>query len=165
MDVSTATDPVYFYCFQLCLSYMQEDAPPVWCSTSLVIFFFYHLDALWSQSFFTPWIVTLLKNLFKILSVWLCHHSVTKYFYIMASYTISAFRFNLQYCLLIIAFSVYNCHEILFSYRKKEKLSVHKSLLNLLSHYVSKWKICVTIDFFVFAKDFIYLFEGHFTTQ
>lgn len=85
-------------------------------------FFFYHLNALWSQSFFTPWIVTLLKNLFKILSVWLRHHSVTKYFYIMASYTISAFRFNLQYCLLIIAFSVYNCHEILFSYRKKREI-------------------------------------------
>lgn len=72
-------------------------------------------------SFFTPWIVTLLKHLVKILSTWLCHHSATKYFYTTASYTISEFGSNFQYCMLIIAFSVYNCHKILFSYTKKKK--------------------------------------------
>lgn len=76
------------------------------------------------QSFFTLRTVTLLKHLFKIISVWLCHHSVTKYLYTMASYTISAFGFNLQYYMLIIAFSVYSYHRILFSYRKKRKKEI-----------------------------------------
>lgn len=81
-----------------------------------------------TQYFFTLWTVILLKHLFKIISVWLCYHSIAKYFYTMASYTISAFGFNQQYCMLITAFSIYNCHKILFSYwKKKEKFSVHKS--------------------------------------
>lgn len=74
----------------------------------------------WTQSFFILWTVTLLKHLFKIISVWLCHHSFTKYFYTMANYTISAFGFNLQHFMLITAFFIYNYPKILFSYRKKK---------------------------------------------
>lgn len=74
-----------------------------------------------TQYFFTLWTVILLKHLFKIISVWLCYHSIAKYFYTMASYTISAFGFNQQYCMLITAFSIYNCHKILFSYWKKKR--------------------------------------------
>lgn len=86
-----------------------------------------------TQSFFILWTVTLLKHLFKIISVWLCHHSFTKYFYTMANYTISAFGFNLQHFMLITAFFIYNYPKV---------------LLYFLSHWVSKWKICVI--FFLF---------------
>lgn len=58
-------DPTYF-CFQLCLRHMQEDALPAWFSTSLFIFPL-SLGCLMvqqTQSFFNPWIVTLLKYLF-----------------------------------------------------------------------------------------------------
>lgn len=101
--VSSAADPVYF-CFQLCLLHMQEDALfDVLLPLSFFLLSLWCLMVQQTQSFFTPWTVTLLKHLFKIISVWLCHHIVTKYFYGKLHYFSIWVQFEIlyaDYCIL-----------------------------------------------------------------
>lgn len=96
---SSAADATYFCCCQLCLWCNQEDALSLFHVLFLFFFVFLSLGCLLVQrllSFFTPSIVTLFKHFCKILCVWLCHHSVTKYLYIIESYSISVLGFKLD---------------------------------------------------------------------
>lgn len=94
----TACLMYYFSChFFFC------DLDASWCCKPS-LFELSHCSNIYLKSFPSGYAIRVLQN-------------ITYY----GRFTISAFGFNLQYFLLIIAFSVHNCRKSLFSYRRKKK--------------------------------------------